>query len=165
MKIDIGSIVGKSGESIEFSMLTTPERLCFADNDFFIVSDIVIAGRIINDYESFCVTGMIKFRAASECDRCLAKFERNYEIEFAEEFVFKTKADNSDVFVIRENEVDLSVAVAENIHVNIPGKLLCKADCQGLCSDCGNNFNEEQCRCGEDKINPQFAKLAKLINN
>jgi len=165
LKIDIGSIVGKNGESIEFSLLTTPGHLCFEDKDFIINSEIMVEGRIKNDYESFFVTGFIRFRATSECDRCLAKFEQDYEVEFTEEFAFKAKADNDDVFVIKETEADLSVAVVENIYVNIPGKLLCKSDCRGLCSDCGNNFNEKQCRCGEEKINPQFAKLAKLINN
>ena len=165
MKIDIGSIIGKSDEGIDFSMLTTSEQLGFLDSKFSIISDILVLGQIKNDFESYVVTGLIKFSAASECDRCLGKFERYYEIEFTEKFVHNERIDSDDVFVIRDNVADLSVAVLENIHINIPVKLLCEDACKGLCSECGNNFNEKQCRCGEDKINPQFAKLAKLINN
>jgi len=165
LKIDIGSIIGKRDESIDFSMLTTSELLGFWDNKISIISDILVLGQVKNDFDSYAVTGIIKFSAASECDRCLEKFEHCYEIEFTEKFVHNDSTDGDDVFVIRDNVADLSVAVLENIHINIPVKLLCKNVCKGLCSECGNNFNERQCRCGEDKINPQFAKLAKLINN
>ncbi|MFA6074447.1 MAG: DUF177 domain-containing protein [Negativicutes bacterium] len=165
MKIDIGSIVGKNGDSIDFSMQTSQKCLDFFDGKFSIISEILVQGQIKNEFESYFVTGTIKFCAASVCDRCLEKFEHCYKIEFEEKFAYNADTDNDDVFVIKDNEVDLSIAVVENIHVNIPGKLLCKDECKGLCSDCGNNFNEKQCRCGEEKINPQFAKLAKLINN
>lgn len=165
MKIDIGSIVDKDGDSFEFSEQTTSNLLGFPDCEISIISDIRVDGRAKNDFGLYFVSGVIKFRAASVCDRCLERFENDYEVEFSEQFSRKADAGNEEIFIFRDNEADLSVAIVENIHVNIPVKLLCKPECKGLCSDCGSNLNEKQCSCVDAKINPQFAKLAKLINN
>jgi len=50
--------------------------------------------------------------------------------------------------------------VSEQIQLAIPGRLLCRPDCRGLCPQCGADRNTEPCRCEERTIDPRWAALA-----
>ena len=43
--------------------------------------------------------------------------------------------------------IDLEDEIRQEILMNLPTRILCKDDCQGLCVVCGANLNKEQCRC------------------
>ena len=71
------------------------------------------------------------------CARCLEPIERTWNEKYY-----------LDVPVTRSTEyIDLEENIRQEILLNLPTRLLCKEDCQGLCPDCGANFNKEKCRC------------------
>jgi uncharacterized protein len=48
--------------------------------------------------------------------------------------------------------------------LEIPINPVCKEDCKGLCSVCGNNLNSEPCDHELDSIDPRMAVLKSLLD-
>lgn len=71
------------------------------------------------------------------CSRCL----REFEIEFAKKFNQNYPLKGQETFI------DLDDGIREEMILEYPIKALCKPDCKGLCSGCGNNLNEGGCSC------------------
>ncbi|MDR1841057.1 MAG: DUF177 domain-containing protein [Holophagales bacterium] len=58
-----------------------------------------------------------------------------------------------DVVYLPEEVVDEEGLVREQFVLQRPMQLLCKEDCQGLCSICGKNLNKGRCQC-----RPEYSK-------
>ena len=73
------------------------------------------------------------------CSRCLAKLEN----VFKKNFNFNYEVKPGDVLDIDED-------IRQELILNNPMKTLCKPDCKGLCSSCGQNLNVTQCECKQE---------------
>ena len=60
-----------------------------------------------------------------------------------------------------EDAVDLAPMAHEAILSELPLAPLCRDDCLGLCSFCGNDRNTEPCRCVAPR-DPRWASLDVL---
>jgi len=70
------------------------------------------------------------------CSKCTAEFESI--VEKKEKFIYQLTG---------EHVVDLSDDIKDTIILDYSIRPLCKQDCKGLCAECGNNQNIEQCNC------------------
>lgn len=100
------------------------------------------------------------------CSRCLEPSV--FEVDEVLELIMidaggrKPEEFKDDVLFVNQGEVDIEPAVIEAIFAIIPLNPLCNSDCQGLCSGCGVNKNQEACRCREENIDPRWEALKKL---
>jgi uncharacterized protein len=62
----------------------------------------------------------------------------------------------------RDERIDLSQMIVEQIVLALPMKPLCRPDCQGLCPHCGVNRNVESCACAPEDIDPRWEALKTL---
>ena len=69
-----------------------------------------------------------------------------------------------ELLVPEEGYIDLSPILREYLMIDFPTKPICKADCQGLCQECGTNLNHNECDCEEIDIDPRMAKLKDLLD-
>jgi len=61
--------------------------------------------------------------------------------------------------------VNFDEMILENVRLNLPVKILCKEDCNGICLMCGKNLNLEVCNCKrEAKKESPFDVLNKLLD-
>ncbi len=110
---------------------------------------------------------------AFECTRCLTSFEQPLELDFEEEFYQTVDVysgmrlpapDEADTFRIDEtHRLDLEDAMREYALLGLPAAPRCRADCKGLCPECGKNLNEGDCDCERELVDERFAALAKLL--
>ena len=56
----------------------------------------------------------------------------------------------------------LEDAIREQVLLALPGRTLCREDCQGLCPHCGANRNSTPCQCEESHTDPRWNALAGL---
>lgn len=119
--------------------------------------------RVLGDIISF--EGNIKAYLNLTCSRCLEKFSYFLDFDFYEEFSKNEEIDDEEINIIEKNEIDFSNIIENNIVLNLPMKKLCKADCLGLCSKCGENLNKSSCKCIKDDIDPRFLKLKEFFSN
>ena len=102
----------------------------------------------------------------AECGRCLTEIKLPISTEFTELFVFSRKDRSDDDLVLPEDGfVDLGPIARENLLLEVPINAICKTDCKGLCTNCGQNLNETDCGHREDPTDPRMAKLKSLLNN
>jgi uncharacterized protein len=72
------------------------------------------------------------------------------------------EADESDVYLLepRATTVDLRPALREEWLLVVPGFVLCREDCKGLCPRCGADLNQGPCTC-ETEIDTRWDALRR----
>ena len=106
------------------------------------------------------------------CSRCLCSFSYPLNLNSEEEY-FPTVdiiagvplplPDEPGCFTIDEHHIlDLTEAIRQYTLLAIPMKPLCKANCAGLCPNCGQNLNQGPCNCPPREIDPRWSKLREL---
>ena len=59
--------------------------------------------------------------------------------------------------------MDLTEDVRDDILLAFPSRCLCRAECKGLCPDCGQNLNARECDCrSEASDESPWAGLDKI---
>lgn len=86
------------------------------------------------------------------CDKCLDEVFAQIVLPFNQIF-YKDSSDEEDAYVFTDSRLDVTKAVCDEIVLSLPGNLLCKDDCKGLCPKCGVNLNEQQCDCDTSREN------------
>jgi uncharacterized protein len=91
------------------------------------------------------VAGSLGVRVRFVCGRCGDAFE---EEVVEPEFTFYGEIESGVEFV------DLTPDMRETILLALPAHPVCRAECRGLCPQCGVNRNRESCRCKPPLDNP-----------
>lgn len=55
--------------------------------------------------------------------------------------------------------IDLDPILREQVLLALPISVVCRDDCRGLCSMCGQNLNERECGCERKVLDPRLAAL------
>jgi uncharacterized protein len=121
--------------------------------------------------DTVVVEGSLELTATLVCSRCLGPAEEHLTIPFRETFTREPVAADSaerqddELHHIQEDCAELTPYVEEAVWMALAYVPLCKADCKGLCPECGTNRNEQECGCSTEKLDPRFADLADLFKN
>jgi uncharacterized protein len=100
--------------------------------------------RISKVRQGLLVDGDFKGTVETTCIRCLGIAETPLHTQFQELYTFKNfPAEESGLVVPDDGYIDIGPVVGEYLIVEIPISTLCREDCQGLCSFCGANLNDE----------------------
>ena len=118
------------------------------------------------DYGLFA-QGEIATQAETLCARCLAPIPCRLTIHLADQFAHNPQAmaeDENPVFpIFGRGRIDLAPPLREHILLGLPLHPLCRADCRGLCTQCGANLNDAQCDCVQEEVDPRLAALKVLL--
>jgi len=98
------------------------------------------------------VTGKLRTPVTLRCSRCLKTFAQPLCVE---QFVFHQALGGEDF-------VDLTANIREDIILELPQRALCRADCKGLCPDCGKDLNEGNCRCKPSRGDMRWHTLDQI---
>lgn len=61
--------------------------------------------------------------------------------------------------------IDLDPIVREQVLLALPMNAVCREDCAGLCTVCGQNLNEKKCGCETKVVDPRLAPLKNIKLN
>lgn len=75
----------------------------------------------------------------SVCARCLAGIEHDWNGNFLLDFAVDKQTE----------AVELDEDIRQEVLLNLPPRVLCKEDCQGICPGCGMDLNNETCKCAK----------------
>ncbi len=74
--------------------------------------------------------------------------------------------DEIDAEPFNGKTIDLDPVVREQVLLALPVSVLCREDCKGLCSTCGQDLNEKNCGHGKTKeVDVRLAKLKDIKLN
>ncbi len=104
------------------------------------------------------------------CDRCLAdtpvefrlKFDRHIDMD-DKDAVHAEELDEANY--IDGYDLDVDRLLYNEILVGWPMKVLCREDCKGICSVCGQNLNEGTCNCEDTGLDPRMSVIRDLFRN
>lgn len=116
--------------------------------------------------------GRLDFR----CSRCLDDYDRPLDGQLEAHFYPEERElpsgeeeleeeDPGRIYLVhyRESRVDLGDVVRQDINLHCPMQPLCRPDCQGLCTVCGQNLNQEDCGHEQQRsMDPRLAGLKDL---
>ena len=118
--------------------------------------------------EGILVRGTVDVDLEVPCARCLTPQRLEHTIPVAEMFTDPRRVeedDDEDGYRIDDDlaHLDLAPLLRDTVVMDVPVRVLCREDCQGLCPVCGQDRNEADCghRPDEDP-DPRWAKLADL---
>lgn len=67
-----------------------------------------------------------------------------------------------DITYISEDFIDLAAVLTEQIQLQIPFQPLCRAECKGMCTQCGADMNVGRCPCAKLTKSGPFSVLKDL---
>jgi len=134
VRIDINQI---PAEGVRLAEKISPGELDLDTQQLEFASPVEVTARATCITNALSVNLELSAKARMQCSRCLEEAE----IVFEKKFTLNYPLSKNDKFI------DLNPEIREELIVDYPVKLLCKADCRGLCPKCGNNLNEGKCSC------------------
>ena len=115
------------------------------------------------------ITGEAHISFVMYCDSCLKPVDRTLELRFdadvfAPEVVGTVPDADMDQGFMDGYQMDVEDFLYNEIVINWPMKVLCKADCRGICRQCGMDLNTGTCDCDTFVPDPRMAVIGDIFN-
>ena len=169
MRIELENLEKAGGT---FSREYQTDELTFDDQDLRLIEPVRVAGRVRRKNEEVELRGKLATKVAVPCARCLKAVEFPIEVDFSERFTSAVAWKHEEQHELQSEDLNLAVfdgegielddLVKEEILLAMPGHLLCREDCKGLCPNCGADLNETTCDCATKQIDSRWDKLKDL---
>ncbi|ADH92795.1 DUF177 domain-containing protein [Arcanobacterium haemolyticum] len=121
--------------------------------------------------EGIFVQGQIKTVAQGQCSRCATNITMPMDEAMAELVFWPERRDAlmsegddeiEDMPVIEDMHIDLEPLIRDAIVLALPFTPVCSADCEGLCSECGEPWENLPDDHRHEFLNPAFSALDAL---
>lgn len=135
-------------------------------------SPLHLAIRLESVLEGVLVTGSVRGTATGACVRCLDPVTQAVDGTFQELFVHADRhvhhlevgdEDADEERRIEDGYVDLEPVVRDTVVPALPFQPVCRPDCPGLCSVCGQPLAEDP-EHQHDQFDPRWAALSALAD-
>lgn len=164
--------IGPEGLVIDRRIDAFPLRL--RDGEEIRVDRAHLAGELVREEGGISFSGDIETAATLPCSRCLETYPLPLHLHFDLLYTVRpehatrgeSRVDEEQVTMTQYNgeRIDLAALLAEQVYLGLPLKPLCRADCRGLCPQCGTNRNQGTCACREARAeDPRLLILKKLL--
>jgi len=125
---------------------------------------LVLTVRLESVTEGVLVTGSVSGEVRGECGRCLDEFTDDLDVDLVELFAYPNSiteqtTDEDEVRRLEGDYLDLEPLVRDAVVLSLPLTPLCRPDCQGLCSECGERLDDLPAGHAHDQIDPRWAAL------
>ncbi len=134
IKILVQDIIAKG---LEIRNTIPKEGIGLSDEEIDLRSPIDVTAHL--ERVGNIVTAQVKIEAdfGFLCARCL---EDVHAVQ-AREYRFDFDIDSALEYI------DLGEEIRQEMIMGHPARILCQENCKGMCSHCGVNLNQEECRC------------------
>jgi len=159
------------GEPILFSWnLELPESIDYSGLVFSFSGNLEARAEKSTEDRSFWVEITVACKVSVPCSRCLK--ETPLEIIGTFRYFYTPSAEVDGQAADDEmtvtyppdaTEVDLSGQIWESLVMSLPGKVLCRDDCTGLCPKCGADLNLGPCGCPNETPDPRLQALKDVL--
>jgi uncharacterized protein len=172
MKIAVASL----GERpVQLHDTERPEELSLSADSVEFTAPVDVSTKVTRMQDDVLAQGSARTRARVQCSRCLSDVELELAGEFEALYVPETGAygaragrrdfewGDQRVNFYSELTVDLTDEIRQCLLLELPMKPLCRPDCAGLCTRCGENLNDGPCGCAPDEPDDTWAPLRDLL--
>lgn len=124
--------------------------------------------RLESVHDGILVSGTVVVGVHGECSRCLDPMDYDLPVEVQELFVFDAlpqgdeDVEGEQVYEVRDEEIDLEPMLRDAVITQLPFQPVCRADCPGLCPQCGARLEEDPGHHHE-VLDPRWSALQGLL--
>jgi uncharacterized protein len=141
---DLRRLKLRSGEEHRDEVEIELSPLEFGGQRYLPVPAMALAALVVNR----ATTGTafrLRFRARlhGPCYRCLGDAVVDLPIDVREYQATHADSDELRTEYLVDDRLDLSAWARDSVVLALPDQILCRADCAGLCPECGRNLNDE----------------------
>jgi DUF177 domain-containing protein len=158
---DLGRLNLRSGEGRRLDLKVMLDRLTLGGQDY------VIDGRrvpvrldVAHTTSGWSLRLRFDVKLAGPCMRCLEPANRVISID-AREVDQPGGGDDLRSPYIDHDQLDVHAWARDALALDLPATIVCRDDCAGLCTICGENLNENPHE-HDQPTDPRWAKLSEL---
>lgn len=132
--------------------------------------DVELDLRLESVSEGVWVSGEASAQAVGECSRCLIEITAPVRAAIRELYVYpgsttdETTAEDELPRVV-DDLIDLEPLVTDELTLTLPLAPLCRPDCPGLCSECGERLADLEHPHAHEILDPRWAALAEKFGS
>jgi uncharacterized protein len=118
--------------------------------------------------EGVYISGTAVVQLTGECSRCLDPVHDELEISIGELFAYPDSAteettEEDEIPRLVDERIDLTQIVRDAVVTDLPMAPLCREDCAGLCSGCGERWADLPAGHGHETLDPRWAALKERL--
>ncbi len=159
---DVDRLGLSSGEGRRFELSVPVSAFEFGGQRYELPDGVVDA--LLNvDHMTSGYSLRLRFDAELEgpCMRCLEDAGQVLHVD-AREVDQPGGGDDLRSPYLEEGRLDLTAWARDALALALPTQIVCREECRGLCSVCGQNLNEEPGHAHEAEPDPRWAALREL---
>jgi uncharacterized protein len=161
---------------VRFNADIPPGGLEFLDRHIRQVSPIHAEGvaELVSDtLGEIRIVGQYSVQMEAECDRCLEPIQAELRNDFDLIYLPTPKGQQlpperaieeseTDIGFYEGNGIELGQILQEQVLLAMPMQQICNEQCRGICPNCGQNRNLDQCHCEQKVPDDRWAALKNL---
>jgi len=162
--LDLRKFRLRSGESLRDEQEVEIAPIELGGQRYLVVPEKVPADLTITRASTGTVYELrFHIRLHGPCFRCLGDAVLDEDISLRE-YQAESPGDVDELTTpyVTGNRLDLSAWARDGLVLALPDKILCRADCAGLCPVCGVDLNREPHTHEGSEADPRWAALAEL---
>jgi uncharacterized protein len=130
-------------------------------------ADLRLDLRMESVSEGVLVSGTVTAPVRGECGRCLRPIADTLSTSIQELYAYEHSAtdettDDDEVGRLHGDLIDLEPALRDAVVLALPSHPLCRADCPGLCPECGAPLDELPSDHDHGRVDSRWAALSKF---
>jgi uncharacterized protein len=174
-------------QGLVISREVAPEEIGLNETDERVAGPLSVNLELHQQEDAVTVAGTLEGTAVRQCVRCLADYQDPLYITLYADYLRQVQAtirkggtskpaegkassdrqdragedadEQDEIYYYHGEQLDLTPMLREQVILAAPMQPLCKEDCAGLCSTCGQNLNERRCACEPKPMNHPFRIL------
>ncbi len=168
MTINISEILSNPSVIKNYDVEPTLDRVKLRRSSYQVAHKEPFVLSVSKDDGKVRLRGKTNIDLLIPCDRCLDEVVNHFDIDI-DCYVVPNKEPDG----IEDDEqsfmdgciLDVDKLITNEIVVALPTKVLCKEDCRGLCTVCGQNLNHGECNCDRKVLDPRMAAIQDIFKN
>jgi uncharacterized protein len=130
-------------------------------------SDVELDLTLTSVSEGVYISGRVRGSLTGECGRCLNEIDEPFDVAVAELFAYEDSTteettDEDEVGRMQGDLIDLEPTVRDAVVLMLPANPLCRADCPGLCPECGVHLDDLPADHTHEEVDSRWAALRNL---
>jgi len=130
-------------------------------------ADLALTLRMESVTEGVLVSARAQARLTGECGRCLREIDDTLDATFQELYAYEHSTteettEEDEVGRMQGDLIDLEPELRDEVVLALPNHPLCRADCPGLCPECGVHWDELPADHSHRQVDPRWAALDQL---
>jgi uncharacterized protein len=164
--IDLATLALKPGQASRVDVDLAPEGFELGGESYFFVPGTVpVRLDISRTAAGYALRLRLRASLAGPCMRCLT--DASFPVEVDAREIDQPGSGDEELTspYVEEDALDVTTWAHDAIALALPQALLCRADCAGLCPECGVSLNDVDpaTHVHEQAPDPRWAKLRELM--